>query len=282
MGRDNSKYVSKRKYDSSRKYSRSSDSDYEYKRHRRHRSNSNDSRSKVDYKKRSRSPKMSSYDRKRNYDKISESGDKWGKPEHYKEESESKAPVEKDKPNFGTSGKLCEDTNTFKGVVVKYSEPHDAAMPTVKWRLYPFKGDEALPQIYIHRQSAYLIGKDRKVADFPIDHPSCSKQHAAFQYRNVKTSTGSRKVLLYIIDLGSTNGTFLNGEKIESSRYYELKEKDVLKFGFSSREYVVLSENMCQKDVSEDKEDSDDDLDVDLTGVDDKIKQENSSNDYGL
>ena len=35
-------------------------------------------------------------------------------------------------------------------------------------------------------------------------------------------------------------GTFLNGEKIETSRYYELLEKDVIKFAFSSREYVLL------------------------------------------
>ncbi|AFZ79870.1 signal peptide-containing protein [Theileria equi strain WA] len=44
----------------------------------------------------------------------------------------------------------------------------------------------------------------------------------------------------YIIDLNSTNGTFLNDEKIEPSRYYELREKDVLKFGHSSREYVLM------------------------------------------
>jgi len=42
-----------------------------------------------------------------------------------------------------------------------------------------------LPVIYVHRQSAYLIGRDHKVADFPIDHPSCSKQHAALQYRSM-------------------------------------------------------------------------------------------------
>jgi pSer/pThr/pTyr-binding forkhead associated (FHA) protein len=42
-----------------------------------------------------------------------------------------------------------------------------------------------MPVIYIHRQSAYLIGRDRKIADFPVDHPSCSKQHAAIQYRSM-------------------------------------------------------------------------------------------------
>jgi hypothetical protein len=35
-----------------------------------------------------------------------------------------------------------------------------------------------LEMLHIHRQSAYLFGRDRLVADIPIEHPSCSKQHA--------------------------------------------------------------------------------------------------------
>ena len=99
----------------------------------------------------------------------------------------------------------------------------------------------------MHRQSGYLIGRDRKIADFAVDHPSCSKQHAAFQFRMVpvKTETGTtvQRIRPYLMDLESANGTFLNGKKIESRKYYELFEKDVLKFGFSSREYVLLHEN---------------------------------------
>ncbi len=44
----------------------------------------------------------------------------------------------------------------------------------------------------------------------------------------------------YLIDLGSTNGTFLNGERVEAQRYYELLEKDVIVFGNSTREFVLL------------------------------------------
>ncbi len=87
--------------------------------------------------------------------------------------------------NMQTSGKLLEDTNVINGVVVKYSEPPEARKPRTKWRLYVFKGNEELPILYIHRQSAYLLGRDRKVADVPLDHPSCSKQHAVLQYRLV-------------------------------------------------------------------------------------------------
>jgi smad nuclear-interacting protein 1 len=45
------------------------------------------------------------------------------------------------------------------------------------------------------------------------------------------------------MDLDSTNGTFLQGEKIETGRYYELKEGDVVKIALSSREYVLLHED---------------------------------------
>lgn len=49
----------------------------------------------------------------------------------------------------------------------------------------------------------------------------------------------------YIMDLESTNGTFLNGERIESATYYELMVKDMITFGTSSREYVLLSEDIA-------------------------------------
>lgn len=130
--------------------------------------------------------------------------------------------------------------------MIKYSEPPEARKPKRRWRLYPFKGEKLLPVLHIHRQSGYLMGRDRKIADIAIDHPSCSKQHAALQFRlvPVQTETGTTKQIRpYIMDLDSANGTFLNNKKIEPRRYYELFEKDVLKFGYSSREYVLLHEH---------------------------------------
>ncbi|XP_020389973.1 smad nuclear-interacting protein 1 [Rhincodon typus] len=172
------------------------------------------------------------------------------------------APV-KEEPSFELSGALVEDTNTFRGVVIKYCEPPESRIPRKRWRLYPFKNDEPLPVMHIHRQSAYLLGRQRRVVDIPIDHPSCSKQHAVLQYRLVEFTrndgTPGRRVRPYIIDLGSANGTYLNNQRIESQRYYELKEKDLLKFGFSSREYVILHEfsDTAEVDAKEGQHDED-------------------------
>src|SRR6218665_1230386 len=73
-------------------------------------------------------------------------------------------PIKKEKPNFETSGKLTEDSNTFRGVVIKYIEPPEARKPKRHWRLYCFKGTTTLPflPIGLHRQSAYLLGSDRR------------------------------------------------------------------------------------------------------------------------
>jgi smad nuclear-interacting protein 1 len=83
--------------------------------------------------------------------------------------------VEKELPDFKTSGALVQDINSFNGVVLKYSEPPESRLPKMKYRLYCFKGKEQIDMLHVHKQSAYLFGRDRKVADIPIDHPSCSK-----------------------------------------------------------------------------------------------------------
>ena len=112
---------------------------------------------------------------------------------------------DKGRPNFGSSGLLAAATKTVKtgegkDVVLKYHEPPEARKPLLGWRLYVFKGSEQVGEsclvlwcpppgltttrvdlLHIHRQSAYLIGRDKAVVDIPLDHPSCSKQHAAIQ-----------------------------------------------------------------------------------------------------
>lgn len=57
----------------------------------------------------------------------------------------------------------------------------------------------------------------------------------------------------YIMDLESTNGTYLNGKKIESSRYYELREGDELRFGYSTRMYILLNEHSADLEMEEER-----------------------------
>ena len=63
-----------------------------------------------------------------------------------------------------------------------------------------------------------------------------------------KDGSNGRRVTPYVIDLGSANGTFVNSQKIEPQKYVQLLEKDVLKFGFSSREYVMLHDQSKEQE----------------------------------
>jgi smad nuclear-interacting protein 1 len=147
---------------------------------------------------------------------------------------------------------LAAETNTVKAadgstsIVLKYHEPPEARKPPPKdaWRLYIFKGDNILDTVELGGRSCWLIGKERLVADLPVDHPSCSKQHAALQFRYVekRIEFGDRdgRVRPYLIDLESSNGSMVNGDPIPPGRYVELMDKDVLRFGLSTREYVLM------------------------------------------
>ena len=53
----------------------------------------------------------------------------------------------------------------------------------------------------------------------------------------------------YLMDLGSTNGTFINGVRIDDARYYELRKGNVITLGSSRREYVLLTENSTSQDL---------------------------------
>lgn len=160
-------------------------------------------------------------------------------------------PLEKQKPNFLTTGRLAAESNTVdsadgKAIVLKYHEPTEARKPPLKeaWRLYLFKDSDVIDTIELGIRSCWLFGREKAVVDFAIDHPSCSKQHAVIQFRYVekRNEFGDRngRVRPYVIDLESGNGTTVNGDKIPTGRYVELRDKDMLKFGYSSREYVLM------------------------------------------
>ncbi|KAI4149794.1 MAG: hypothetical protein LQ340_004436 [Diploschistes diacapsis] len=159
-------------------------------------------------------------------------------------------PTEKQKPNYNASGKLAAETNTVAGtnIILKYNEPPEARKPsaTHPWRMYEFKGasPDPLSTTELHARSCWLFGRERAVVDFPTEHPSCSKQHAVLQFRYVekKSEFGDRMggVRPYVIDLESANGTRVNGERIPDRRFWEVKSGDVLGFGESTREYVVM------------------------------------------
>lgn len=215
----------------------------------------NSAQKRIEEQKRSLKPDSSQNKTKRQKSKYQDEGkqsaaqgkSRWGKPNETVQTEEVAEPKQKELANFGLSGALAKDTQTgnmYNGVLLKFTEPPEARTPNTRWRLYVFRDGKNIETLHISRQSAYLFGREKAVADILVEHPSLSRQHCVLQYRAVPDKSDSTMVRCkpYLMDLGSAHGTFINGERLQEARYYELRKKDVIKLGASTREYILLTE----------------------------------------
>ncbi|EFX04079.1 fha domain containing protein [Grosmannia clavigera kw1407] len=159
----------------------------------------------------------------------------------------------KEKANYGTTGALAAASNAVTAadgqtVTLKYHEPPEARKPAPAdaWRLFVFKDGAIVDSIVLAARSCWLVGREAAVVDLLAAHPSVSKQHAVLQFRFVerRNEFGDRigRVRPYVLDLASANGTRLNGEAVAAQRFVELRERDMVQFGDSTREYVLMKE----------------------------------------
>jgi smad nuclear-interacting protein 1 len=159
-----------------------------------------------------------------------------------------KKEILKEKPNFKPTGLLAKESNNIDGVQLKYTEPDDACLPPKEpeYLLFIFMPDSKVTRQYsLNGKSSHLIGRDEKVVDLLTTHETCSKQHAVIQFREIQeqdpeSSRIVKHVKPYIIDLESSNGTFINDEEIPTSRFLELRREDIIKFGESDTDYVLM------------------------------------------
>lgn len=83
-----------------------------------------------------------------------------------------------------------------------------------------------------------VLGRKEKNCDIVVDHGSLSRVHAAL----VPVFTNAGKSELVVIDLGSSQGTFINDERLEANVPVPLRSpQDVLRFGTSKKLYQLKS-----------------------------------------
>ena len=152
---------------------------------------------------------------------------------------------QKEEPNFELSGLLAEEQNHLNGVALTFTLSLDSALPlSDNWRLYEFDTDDNTNTIKLFKNACFLFGHDPRLSDdsnseikfINLTDDTVSKQHAVIQFRK-----RSNDVLPYLMDLNSTNHTFLNESVIDAGKYIELRHQDVIQFGKSDREYVLLN-----------------------------------------
>ncbi|KAJ3301121.1 Kanadaptin [Kappamyces sp. JEL0829] len=131
-----------------------------------------------------------------------------------------------------------QDQPTQKTAVppLSYREPEWAAPPTQPYFFEIIKEGVLLGKSGIIEDSKVVAGR-LPVCDIEIEHPSASRYHAVIQFKENSTSIGLTQAV-FIYDLASAHGTFVNKSQIEPHKYIRLAIGDTIRFGASSRLYL--------------------------------------------
>lgn len=98
-----------------------------------------------------------------------------------------------------------------------------------------------LGSVSLSGRSWHLVGRAPD-CDLTLAHPSVSRHHAVLQHRPPPNADGNEdgpEPGLYVYDLGSAHGTFLNKAQVPPRTYCRLRVGYVLRFGGSSRLFVL-------------------------------------------
>uniref|UniRef100_A0A182P1E4 Nuclear inhibitor of protein phosphatase 1 n=1 Tax=Anopheles epiroticus TaxID=199890 RepID=A0A182P1E4_9DIPT len=113
-----------------------------------------------------------------------------------------------------------------------YDIPSWAGKPPTGLHLDVMKEDKLIQKLMIDEKRCYLFGRNPQMNDFCIDHASCSRVHAAFVYHK-------HLHIAYLVDLGSTHGTFIGSVRLEANKPTQLQINSQFSFGASTRHYIL-------------------------------------------
>lgn len=113
-----------------------------------------------------------------------------------------------------------------------YEIPSWAGKPPVGLHLDVLKIDKLIQKLMIDEKKCYLFGRNPEINDFCIDHASCSRVHAALVYHKHLNRA-------FLVDLGSTHGTFIGNVRLESNKPTQLPVDTAFHFGASTRVYIL-------------------------------------------
>jgi pSer/pThr/pTyr-binding forkhead associated (FHA) protein len=111
-----------------------------------------------------------------------------------------------------------------------YTVPDWSSISLHSYSLEVLKEGSIVGCLQLNEKAFYIVGRQPDICDIGLEHPSISRQHAVIQH-------GPTNIFLF--DLQSPHGTYVNKTKILSLTYHPLHVGDIIKFGQSTRLYIV-------------------------------------------
>lgn len=175
-------------------------------------------------------------------------------PSRPKSQSESVAKGKNEDPD--TVKESAKSSSEEPTLALPYNEPTWSSTPSHSYILTVIKNGTIIQTIQLSSKPFHVFGR-LPSCDVQFEHPSVSRYHAILQYRPLdredsgsnsahgefvvssSVSVNPKEEGFYVYDLGSTHGTFINKVKIQMRCFYRLRLGQMVKFGGSSRLFLL-------------------------------------------
>ncbi|KAL4502445.1 hypothetical protein ABPG72_012032 [Tetrahymena utriculariae] len=127
-----------------------------------------------------------------------------------------------------------------------YTVPQWSAKSPYKYFFEVIKNGVPIEEKDISYKPFLLLGKYQDLCDFVLEHPTISRKHAIVQHK----ANGE----IFIYDLGSSHGTFVNNKRLPSKIYHKLNPFDSLRFANSTRIYILRCIQLEEQEQQDDQQ----------------------------
>ncbi|CAF0714776.1 unnamed protein product [Adineta steineri] len=128
---------------------------------------------------------------------------------------------------------------------LQYNIPESSSIPPIEYTLEVLRNGSIIDYVPLSHRPYTVFGRSPD-SDVVLEHPTISRYHAIVQYKSEFEHGQSPG--LYIYDCGSTHGTFINKKRLEPKIYVRIKIGYIIKFGQSTRLYLVQGDSTAEAD----------------------------------
>ena len=145
------------------------------------------------------------------------------------------APIDKLEKNNCTV-----EVNNHEEIKCSYVEPLWSGKPDGVYKIDVLKSGVIVNTLNLSSKPYHIIGKVLS-CDISLTNETISQFHAILQYRKIINSGNEKGI--YIYDLNSTHGTYVNGNRIKPNIYILLHSGYIISFGNSQTKYILKTSN---------------------------------------